>query len=391
MVRRIYFDYASASPVDPRVLEAMAESYSTRFGNPSSIHRFGVEAAESVKKARESVAGLINAGDPEEIIFTSGATEANNLALLGFPSRNRDKGRRIITSSIEHISIINLCKHLQKLDYEVVHLPVDHEGLVDTESLKKEITEDTILVSIMYANGEIGTIQPIREIGKITREKRVVLHVDATAACGKIPVNVQDENIDMLTLSSNDMYGPRGVGALYVRRGVRIAPLILGGGQERGIRSGSEDVPGIVGLGKAAEIAAEEMADEGNRLQTLRDKLTSTILSEIEDSHLNGHPTKRLPNNANFRFDYIEGEALLLSLEMVGVAASSSSACTSKTLQPSHVLIAIGVPPAEAQGSLLFTLGKQNAEEDVDYVLNELPGIIRRLREMSPLTPKGET
>jgi len=391
MVRRVYLDYASASPVDPRVLEAMAEHYSTGFGNPSSLHRFGVEAAESVKKAREYIAGLIGASDPEEIIFTSGATEANNLALMGFPSRNRSKGKKIVTSSIEHISIINLGKHLQKQGYEVIRFPVDHEGFVDPQSLEKKITEDTTLVSIMYANGEIGTIQPIREIGKITREKGVVLHVDATAACGKIPVNVQDENIDMLTLSSNDMYGPRGIGALYVRQGVRIAPLILGGGQERGIRSGSENVPGIVGMGKAAEIAAEEMADEGNRLQALRDKLISNILSEISDSHLNGHPTKRLPNNANFRFDYIEGEALLLSLEMVGVAASSSSACTSKTLQPSHVLIAIGVPHAEAQGSLLFTLGKRNAEENVDYVLNELPGIIRRLREMSPLTPKGET
>ncbi len=389
-MRRVYFDFAAASPVDPRVLEAMTEYHSTKFGNPSSLHRLGLEAAESVKAARESLAGLIGAEDPEELVFTSGATEANNLALMGFLSRNRDGGRRIITSSIEHMSIINLCKHLQKLGYEVIHLPVDREGFVDTERLGEEITEDTVLVSIMYANGEIGTIQPIREIGKITREKGVTLHVDATAACGKIPVNVQDENIDMLTVSSNDMYGPRGVGALYIRRGVRIAPLILGGGQERGLRSGSENVAGIVGMGRAAEIAAEEMEEEGNRLRMLRDKLISGVLSEIGDSHLNGHPTKRLPNNANFRFDYIEGEALLLSLEMVGVAASSSSACTSKTLQPSHVLIALGVPHAEAQGSLLFTLGKHNTEEEVDYVLNELPGIIRRLREMSPLTPKGE-
>jgi len=388
-VRRIYFDYGSASPVDSRVLEAMSECHSVKFGNPSSVHRFGGEAAECVRRARERVADLIGAGDPKEIIFTSGATEANNLALIGYSFRNRKSGRRIITTSIEHMSIMNPCKHLQKLGFEVVYLPVDSEGFVNIERLEKEITEDTILVSINYANGEIGTIQPIKEVGKITREKGIILHVDATAACGKIPVNVQDENIDMMTISSNDMYGPKGVGALYVRQGVRIEPIILGGGQERGYRSGSENVPGIVGMGKAAEIAGEEMVEEGRRLEVLRDRLISGILSEISGSHLDGHPTKRLPNNAHFRFDYVEGESLVLGLDMVGVAVSSGSACTSKTLEPSHVLIALGIPHAEAQGSLLFTLGKPNTEEEVDYVLSELPGIVRRLREMSPLTPKG--
>jgi len=375
--------------VDLRVLEAMGEYHSTRFGNPSSLHGVGFEAAKSVRGAREQVASLIGAGDPQEIIFTSGATEANNLALTGYSSMNRRKGTRIITTSIEHMSVMNPCKYLEKQGFEVVYLPVDRDGLIDLRRLEEEITKETILVSIMYANGEIGTIQPIEEIGKITRGKGVALHVDATAACGKISISVADENIDMLTISSNDMYGPKGVGALYVRRGTRVEPVLLGGGQERGYRSGSENVPGIVGMGKAAEIAKEEMVDEGARLIVLRDKLISKISSEIPGSHLNGHPTRRLPNNVNFRFDYIEGESLILSLDMIGVAASSSSACTSKTLEPSHVLIALGIPHGEAQGSLLLTLGKNNTEEDVDYLLRELPGIVRRLREMSPLTPKG--
>ena len=388
-MRKIYFDHASAYPVDPRVLEAMSEYYSTWIGNPSSVHSFGLEARKSIGKARESLIEFIGASEPEEIIFTSVATEANNLALIGYPTRNKRKGTKVITTSIEHMSVMNPCKHLQKLGFKVTYLPVDREGFIDIERLEEEITKDTILVSITYANGEIGTIQPMREIGKITHEKGVVLHADATAACGKIPIDVQDDNIDMMTISSNDIYGPKGVGALYIRRGVSVAPLMLGGGQEKGYRSGSENVPGIVGMGRAAEIAVEEMEDEGEKLKALRGKLISTILSEIDGSYLNGHPTKRLPNNANLRFDYIEGEALILSLDMVGVAGSSSSACTSKTLEPSHVLIALGIPPAEAQGSLLLTLGKSNTEEEVDYVLKELPGIVKRLRDMSPLTPGG--
>jgi len=387
-VRRVYFDYASASPVDPRVLEVMSDYHSVSFGNPSSAHGLGNEAKEALTEAREKVAKLIDAGTPEEIIFTSGATEANNLAILGYVYRNKKKGKKILISSIEHISIVNPCKHLQKEGFELAYIPVDNEGIVSLEWLKEELTEDTLLVSVMYTNGEIGTIQPIKELSEITREEAVVLHVDATAACGKIPIDVEAQGIDMLTVSSNDMYGPKGVGALYLRRGLMVQPLILGGGQERGLRSGSENVPAIVGMGKAAELAEGEMLDDGERLVVLRDKLVSGILDDIGGSYLNGHPTQRLPNNVNIRFDYVEGESIILGLDMVGVSVSSGSACTSKTLEPSHVLIAIGVPHGEAQGSILFTLGKYNTEDDVDYLLGQLPPIIERLRAMSPLTPK---
>lgn len=387
-MRRVYLDHAAGRPVDERVLEAMLPYFTQKYGNPSTIHTPGNEAREAIEEARGKVAELVGAAKKEEIIFTSGATESNNLALKGAALRNRDRGNHIITSSIEHMSVINTCKELSKQGFEVTYLPVDRYGIVDLEALKRELTDRTILVSIMYANGEIGTIEPIKEISEIVHERGALLHVDAVPAVGQVPIDVVAEGIDLLSISSNDIYGPKGVGALYLRSGVRIVPIIQGGGQERGLRSGTENLPGIVGMGKAAEIAKAEMEAEARRLTRLRDRLISGILEKIPVSFLNGHPTKRLPNNVNVRFSYIEGEALILSLDMEGVACSSGSACTSKTLEPSHVLLATGLKHEEAHGSLLFTLGKQNNEEDVDYVLNLLPGIVKRLRVMSPLTPK---
>ncbi len=387
-MRTVYMDYAAVMPVDKRVLEAMMPYFSETYGNPSSSHHFGDEARREISEARRKVAELIGAERTEEIIFTSGGTESNNSAIKGVAYSSRQDRNHIITSSIEHMSVMNTCKHLSKQDFEVMYLPVDKYGVVDIEALEKAISDRTVLVSVMYANGEIGTIEPVREIGEIVHNKGAVLHVDAVAATGHIPIDVQKENIDLLSLSSNDMYGPRGVGALYIRTGTSIQPIVHGGGQERGLRSGTENLPGIVGMGKAAEIAMTEMETEATRLTNLRDKLIRGILEGIPESHLNGHPTKRLPNNVNVRFSYVEGESLILSLDMEGVACSSGSACTSKTLEPSHVLLAIGLKHEDAHGSLLFTLGRQNTEEDVDYVLDVLPGIVKRLRGISPLTPK---
>ncbi|MGC8816438.1 MAG: cysteine desulfurase NifS [Candidatus Hadarchaeum sp.] len=388
MMRRVYLDHAAGRPVDARVIEAMLPYFIQKYGNPSLVHTPGNEAREAIEVAREKVARLIGASKKEEIVFTSGATESNNLALKGVALRNRDRGNHIITSSIEHMSVINVCKDLAKQGFEITYLPVDRYGVVDVEALKKEMTERTVLVSIMYANGEIGTIEPIKEISDVVHDHGALLHVDAVAAAGQIPIDVEAEHVDLLSLSSNDIYGPRGVGALYIRSGTRIMPILQGGGQERGLRSGTENLPGIVGMGKAAEIAGAEMEVESRRLTVLRDRLIRGILETIPVSFLNGHPTNRLPNNANVRFSYIEGEALILSLDMEGVVCSSGSACTSKTLEPSHVLLATGLKHEEAHGSLLFTLGRQNTEEDMEYVLGLLPGIVKRLRVMSPLTPK---
>jgi cysteine desulfurase len=387
-LRKVYMDYAAGMPLDRRVFIAMKPYFTENYGNPSSAHSFGANARNALTKSREEVARLIGAEKPEEVIFTSGGTESNNLAIKGIAYRNREKGNHIITTAIEHMSVINICRHLQKQGFEISYLPVDKEGMVDPERVKDEINDKTIMISVMYANGEIGTIQPIEEIGRIAHENHVYFHVDAVAAAGKIRINVDEENIDLLSISSNDMYGPKGVGALYIRKGTRIQPVIQGGGQERGVRSGTENIPGIVGMGKAAEIAEEEMAGEGKRLGKLRDKLIMGVLETIERSYLNGHPTRRLPNNANLRFNYIEGESLILGLDMLGIQVSSGSACTSKTLEPSHALLATGLAHEEAHGSLVFTMGKQNSEEDVDYVLETLPGVVKRLRAISPLTPK---
>jgi cysteine desulfurase len=381
-------DHAAGMPVDPRVIEVMLPYMKSLCGNPSSVHSFGQEAKQALEEARTRVAESINAESKESIFFTSGATESNNMAIKGVAHRNQDRGRHIITSSIEHMSVLNPCKFLMTKGFKVTFLPVDQYGSVPLTSLEDEMTDETILVSIMYANGEIGTIQSIKEVSKIVHRKDAYLHVDAAAANGQIPINVNDEDIDLLTVSSNDMYGPKGVGALYIKKGTRLEPLIHGGGQQAGLRSGTENLPGIVGFGKAAEIAKEEMSSESERLKNLRDKLIKGLLDPVQHSFLNGHPTKRLPNNAAVRYSFIEGESVLLDLDMKGVAASSGSACTAKTLEPSHVLRAIGLKHEEAHGSLLFTLGRQNTEEEVDYVISIMPDIVKRLREMSPLTPK---
>lgn len=386
--KRIYMDHAAGRSVDPRVIEAMLPYMKSLCGNPSSVHSFGQEARQAIDETRTKVAELINAERKESIIFTSGATESNNMAIKGVAYRNKDRGTHIITSSIEHMSVLNPCKFLVTKGFKVTFLPVDQYGFVNLRSLEKELTSETILVSIMYANGEIGTIQPIKKISQIVHGKKAYLHVDAAAANGQVPIDVNDDGIDLLTISSNDLYGPRGVGALYIRKGTRLKPSIHGGGQERGLRSGTENLPGIVGFGTAAEIAKKEMPTESERLKKLRDKFIKGLLDTIPHSFLNGHPTKRLPNNAAVRYSFIEGESILLDLDLKGVAASSGSACTAKTLEPSHVLRAIGLKHEEAHGSLLFTLGKQNTEEEVDYVIRIMPDIVKRLREMSPLTPK---
>jgi cysteine desulfurase len=387
-MKRIYMDYQAGSPVDPRVVEAMAPYFGAAFGNPSSTHVFGQEAKAAVEEARAKIASMIGAERKEDIVFTSGGTESNNLALVGAAQRNKEKGNAIVSSSIEHISILNICKYLSRLGFETRQVPVDNQGLVDPITIERMITDKTILVSVMYANGEIGTIEPIADIGRIAHAHGALFHVDAVAAAGRVPIDVGKENIDLLSLSSNDIYGPKGVGALYVRKEARIRPIIMGGGQERGLRSGTENVPGIVGMGKAAEIAVQEMSNESAQLARLRDKLRTKIPEHIPHSYVNGHPTRRLPNNLSVRFNYIEGESLVLSLDMEGIAVSSGSACSSKTLEVSHVLRAIGLKHEEAHGSLLFSLGRWNTEEEVDEVLRLLPEIVRRLRRMSPLTPK---
>ncbi len=387
MKKRIYMDHTAGMPVDPRVLDAMLPYFAEKYGNPSSLHSWGNEPRKALEDARAKVASLIEA-KPEETFFTSGGTESNNVAIKGVANRNKDRGNHIVTTSIEHMSVINTCKSLMKQGFQVTFVPVDKHGVVDLQALENAITDETTLVSLAYANGEIGTIQPIRKIGEIIHRKGASFHVDAVAACGQMPISVQTENIDLMSISSNDMYGPKGIGALYVRTGTRIEPITQGGGQERGLRSGTENIPAIVGMGKAADTAKAEMKKESERLIGLRDRLIKGVLESVPASFVNGHLTKRLPNNANLRFSYIEGESLILSLDMQGIACSSGSACTSKTLEPSHVLLAIGLKHEDAHGSLLFTLGRQNTEEDVDYVVNALPDIVKRLRAISPLTPK---
>jgi len=383
-------DYASSSPVDPRVIEAMLPYFSEKHGNPSSVHQIGRESFEAIEDSRRKIASLINAERPDELIFTSGATESINLAIKGLAFRRLDKGKHIVTSKIEHISTMNALKFLSTKGFKITYLPVDEFGFVDPVALNDAITRETILISISYANGEVGTIQNVGEIGKIARDQGVTFHVDAVAAIGKLSIDVRKDGIDLLSFSSNDLYGPKGVGALFIRKGTKIEPIIHGGGQERGLRSGSENLPGIVGFGKAAEIAKKEMEVETSRLTELRDKLIKGILKKTENVWLNGHPTKRLPNNANFRFKFIEGESLVLRLSDFGIASATSSACTSKTLEPSHVLLAMGIPAADAQGSLLLTMGRWTQNEDVEYVIDNVPLAVDFLRKLSPLIPQGD-
>jgi cysteine desulfurase len=382
-VKKIYLDHSATTPVDYRVLEAMNPFFSKAYGNASSLHKFGQEAKKGMEESREKVADVIKA-ERSEIIFTSGGTEADNLAIKGICFANKEKKKNhIITSKIEHHAILHTCQWMEKNGFEVTYLPVNKYGLVNPDDVEQAIKKNTCLVSIMFANNEIGTIEPIEKIGKICRENEVYFHTDAVQAFGKIPIDVNKMNIDLLSASAHKFYGPKGVGALFVRDTVDIEPILHGGGHENGMRSGTENVSGIVGFGATCEIAKKEMKKETERETMLRDKLIKGIL-KIENSHLNGHPTKRLPNNANFWFAFVEGESLILYLDVKGIATSTGSACSSKSLEPSHVLLAIGLKHEEAHGSLRLTLGKQNTKEEVDYVLEVLPDVVERLRQISP-------
>ncbi|AAM25595.1 cysteine desulfurase [Caldanaerobacter subterraneus subsp. tengcongensis MB4] len=381
---RIYLDNAATTPVDKRVLEAMLPYYSDVFGNPSSLYSYGQEAKKAIEEAREKVAKALGA-DSDEIYFTSGGSESDNWALKGVAYALKDKGNHIITTEIEHHAVLNTCRYLEKEGFKVTYLPVDEYGLVKPEDLKKAITDKTILVSIMFANNEIGTIEPIEELVKIAHEKNVYFHTDAVQAVGNVPIDVKKLDVDLLSLSAHKIYGPKGVGALYIKKGVKIHSLIQGGTQERNRRAGTENVPGIVGLGEAMELITKNLDSHINKLTFLRDKLINGILEKIPYARLNGHPTKRLPGNVNVSFEFIDGESLILNLDMAGICASSGSACTSGSLEPSHVLLAIGLPRELARGSLRLTIGKENTEEDIDKVLEVLPQIIKRLRSISQI------
>ena len=383
--RSVYMDYAATTPVQPEVLEAMLPYFSERFGNPSSLYALAREAKEAVEEARGRAAAAIGA-DPGEVFFTAGGTEADNWAIKG--TALRGKGDHIVTSAIEHHAVIHPCRALEKQGYRVTYLPVDEFGRVDPADAEDAIADETILVSVMAANNEIGTIQPIRAIADIAHDHGVPFHTDAVQAIGAYPVDVDDMGADLLALSAHKFGGPKGAGALYIRRGTRVGTFMDGGAQERGRRAGTENVPGIVGLGRAIEVATADIEGHSRRLVAMRDRLIRGILDDIPDTRLNGHPVERLANNVSVAFRYVEGESILLLLDALGIAASTGSACTSASLEPSHVLTACGLPHEEAHGSLRLTLGSRNTEEDVDYVLSVLPGVIGRLRDISPL--RGE-
>ncbi len=379
---RVYMDYAATTPVDPRVFKAMKPYFSEKYGNSVSLHKEGREAKKALQESRKTIAEMLNA-KPKELIFMSSATESTNMALKGIAFANRKKGKHIVTSKIEHHCVLEPARWLEKQGFEVTRLPVDKFGFINTNQLEKAIRKDTILVSIMHANNEIGTIQDIEKIGKICKEKNVYFHSDAAQTFGKIPIDVKKMNLDMLSISSHKMYGPKGVGGLYIKKGTKIEPLLHGGGHEFRKRSSTANVAGIVGFAEAARIQKQEMDADAKNQTALRDKLINELL-KIEDAQLTGHPTERLPNNASFRFAYIEGESLLMQLDMNGVSASTGSACSSESLEASHVLLAIGLKPQEAHGSLRLSLGKYTAKEDVDYVLEVVPKSVERLRQISP-------
>lgn len=388
-MKRVYLDYAATTPTRPEVVEAMLPFFTEHFGNPSSVHSYGRDVSKFITEAREHVANLLGAANPTEIIFTSGGTESDNLAIIGSALAYKYKGRHIITSQIEHHGVLHTCEYLEKYhDFQVTYLPVDEFGMVSLDDVREAITEQTILMTIMFANNEIGTIQPVAELGRLAHEHGILFHTDAVQAVASLPINVQEMNIDLLSLSGHKFNGPKGVGALYVRKGVKLVAHMHGGAQERKRRGSTHNTTGIIGLGKAAELAQRELDDKRQKLTTLRDKLIAGIQKQIPEVILNGHPSQRLPNNVNISFKYIEGESMLLNLDLAGVAASSGSACTSGSLDPSHVLLAIGLPHEIAHGSLRMTLGIYNTEEEIDYVLSVLPGIVDKLRQMSPLYPK---
>lgn len=383
-MKKIYLDYASGIPIDPRVFNFAKPFLMQKFGNPSSLYNDGVEAKNAVEEARVKIAKFINAEDEKTIIFTGSATESNNLAIRGTAFRNIGTSKHVLASAIEHISVINSMKDLQKNGFSFEIIPVDSFGVVDLNKLENMISKNTIISAVMYANNEIGTIEPIKEISKIVHEKGNYLHVDAVAAAGRIPIDVQKDGIDLLTLSSNDLYGPKGAGALYVKKGVKIQSVILGGGQERGLRSGTENVFAIAGMGEAANIAMKEMKNESNRLLKIRDKLISEI-TKIDNTYLTGHKTKRLPHHASFRFSSIEGESILLNMDMYGIQIATGSACSHKTLEPSHVLLAIGLKHEEAHGSMVITLGRSSNIDQVPIIVKAVKETVNRLRKLSPL------
>jgi len=389
-MKKIFMDHSSTSKVDDEVIQEMLPFFSKIYGNPSSIHLFGREARDAVDLSRKRVADLLNAKE-EEIVFTAGGTESDNIAIKGVANKNKDKigtkGPHIITSEIEHPAVLQTCKFLEEEGFEVYYLSVDEYGIIDMDELKKSICENTFLITIMYANNEVGTIEPMEEIGLIAKKNNILFHTDAVQAVGKTPIDVKKLNIDLLSLTSHKMYGPKGIGALYIRKGVKLEPIIHGGGHEQGLRSSTLNVPGIVGLGKACELAKKRMNDDMKYLKNLRDKLIKNVL-QIEESYLNGHPTKRLVNNAHFRFTGIEGESMLIEMDSKGIATSTGSACSSEKLQASHVLTATGLSPEYAHGSIRLSIGRDSTEEEIDYVYKSLSEVVGRLRQMSPLWNK---
>ena len=383
-MRRIYLDYAATTPTHPEVVKAMLPYFTDAFGNPSSIYSYGQEAKGAIEEARSKVADLIGARS-SELVFTSGGTEADNFAIMGVAYANEGKGNHIVTTLIEHAAVINTCKFLERRGFSVTYLPVDKYGLVDPDNVKKAITDKTILISVMHASNEVGTIEPIAEIGRIAKEAGIYFHTDAVQTPGHIPVDVNELGVDLLSMSAHRLYGPKGVGALYIRKGTKLVPFMHGGEQERWRRATTENVPGIVGFGKAAEVAQQEMGDDARRLTYLRDQLINGLLERIDHTQLNGHPQKRLPNNVNVSIDFVEGESMLLNLDLEGICAATGSACASSSLEPSHVLRAMGLSHEQAHGSLRFSLGKWTTEEEIVQVLEVLPRIVAKLRAMSPL------
>lgn len=387
MEKIVYMDNASTTKISPEVLDSMMPYLTTVYGNPSSIYSIGRESRKAVENAREQVSKALNC-DTNEIYFTSGGSESDNWAIKGIAFANENKGKHIITTNIEHHAVLHTCKYLEKYGFEITYLPVKSNGIIDINDLKKAIRKDTILITVMYANNEIGSIQPIKEIGEIAKEHNIYFHTDAVQAIGNIPINLKDLNIDLLSLSAHKFHGPKGVGVLYIKKGVNISNMIHGGGQEKSMRAGTENVAGIVGLGKAIEMATSDIQKKSEYLIDLRERLIKGIMESIPDTILNGDPTNRLPGNVNVCFKYIEGESILLMLDMKGVCASSGSACTSGSLNPSHVLLAIGLPHEIAHGSLRLTLSEENTQEEIEHVLETLPPIIQNLRNMSPLIHK---
>lgn len=382
-IKKIYLDYAATTPVDPQVLKVMLPYFSEKFGNTMSLHSFGQEAKQALEENREIIANLISA-KTSEIIFTSSATESNNLALKGIALANKNKGKHLIISQIEHPCIMESSRWLETQGFEITRMPVNRYGLVNPADIEKVIKKDTILVSIIHASNEIGTIEPIKEIGKICKEKEIYFHTDASQSFGKIGIDVNKMNIDLLTASSHKMYGPKGAALLFLRKGVKIEPILHGGGHESGLRSSTINLSAIVGFAEACKICQKEMREETKRLLRLRDKLIKGVLGKIPNSHLNGHPKRRLPNNTNFWFESVEGESIVIQLDLLGIAASTGSACSSEKLEPSHALLAIGLKPQEAHGSLRLSLGRWTKENDIDYLLKVLPEVIKKLREISP-------